>query len=199
VADVYVLNEPKLIFLAQPRTASQATAELLCQLGATPEGTHHEIDLNRIHYLRQRGFIAFSTVRNHWDALVSWWYFYRARRFAATFESWLDWAIVKNGHSYFRPGRIYWNQPEYADTVLRFETIDRDLELLLPGYVLPRKNVTAQRHPYQIYYTPTTRDIVGGAYRDEIEKYGYEFEGEPLAGLSLEEQRTELWKELADG
>jgi hypothetical protein len=94
---------------------------------------------------------------------------------------------------------MYWNQPAKAQVVLRFETIDDDLEKLIPGYVLPRKNVSQKRKRYQIYYTPELRELVGDWFRDEIELYGYEFEGEPERESTRQEERDEMWKELAHG
>jgi len=194
---MYILKDPDLVFLAQPRTASQAVAELLSQLGADPHGNHHDVDVHHMIRLQDQGFTSFSTVRNHWDAMVSWWYMYRARRHAATFEAWCNWA--PENHPYFRPRQMYWNQPAKAQVILRFEHIDDDLENLIPGYVLPRKNVSDKRKRYQLYYDEKLRDLVGEWFAPEIEEYQYEFEGEPERRTTRQEDRDEILQELAHG
>lgn len=172
----YQWADQKLIFLAQPRTGSHAIVEWLCERGAMIVGPHHSADKATIGALRRDGWHTFSTVRNHWDVMVSWWYMHRARRSAANFESFCHWWI--KDASYLRPHQLYWNYQPMSDTVLRYETLDADMGALVGEDVtLPRMNVTASRKPYPIYYEkyPGLAEFVGGWFGDEIAEYGYTF------------------------
>lgn len=172
----YQWADQKLIFLAQPRTGSHAIVEWLCERGAMIVGPHHSADKATIGALRRDGWHTFSTVRNHWDVMVSWWYMHRARRSAANFESFCHWWI--KDASYLRPNQLYWNYQPMSDTVLRYETLDADMGALVGEDVtLPRMNVTASRKPYPIYYEkyPGLAEFVGGWFGDEIAEYGYTF------------------------
>jgi len=172
----YHWAEQKLIFLAQPRTGSHAVAEWLCGRGAMMVGKHHEFDRAKLAALRQDGWRSFSVVRNHWDALVSWWYMHRARRSAADFESFVRWWV--NEQTYLRPHRLYWNYQPVSDEVLRYEALDAEMSALVGEDVtLPRMNVTATRYPYLRYYErhPGLAEFVAEWFAEEIEQYGYEF------------------------
>lgn len=63
--------------------------------------------------------------------------------------------------------------------ILRFEAMDRDVlkyfDLVEP---LPRRNVSvAKTHDYRVYYDDRTIQIVADWYRQDIEFFGFEFEG----------------------
>lgn len=145
----------------------------------------------------------FAIVRNPWDRAVSAYELaklgglpggaqmlhperYRGPEFA-TFDSFVrDYLAVQNVwkiDGVFRP-QVYYLGGRHPDTRLldhigRFDrlgeteawlsdTLDRDITLL-------HTNQTA-RGSYQDCYTPTTREIVGRMYSDDIERFGFEFE-----------------------
>lgn len=66
-------------------------------------------------------------------------------------------------------------------TVGRFESYQQDLDKMcnminLPTIELPHINKTRHKH-YTEYYNKETRKIVEDKYIEDIERYGYEFEG----------------------
>jgi len=150
--------------------------------------------------------LKFTFVRNPWDRLVSWWtmidqvrvmqrsgarlnnFFTYVLSNAKTFEEF----ILRCSEDIRDPDGmkcIFRNQVDYVvddvgrlmvDFIGRFESIDRDFCMLaeMAGRTLPaleHRNQSIHK-PYQSYYTPTTRDIVGQAYEKDIAYFGYKFE-----------------------
>jgi len=80
---MYILSSPRLIFLANLRTASQSIVRWLGenfevrQSNSFPTyplmyGEHHGVDLREMeHLIDRRRYEVFSVVRNHWDWVVS--------------------------------------------------------------------------------------------------------------------------------
>lgn len=200
---MYVLPSHRLVFLAQPRTASRAISKLILHMGGSgPHPRHHALNLELLEDLRGQGFRPFSVVRNHWDAVVSWFFInaghvggYRSsheekrKRFPRFLDHWLE----KNEYIR-RPGGVwtqgvnlspakanaspalYWIHAPASDLILRYENLQEEIGKLLGR---GRELWPIQRSPrhadYRDYYTPTTRDLVMTTFWDEIEEYGYEY------------------------
>lgn len=150
--------------------------------------------------------ITFTFVRNPWDRLVSWWtmvdqvrrmqrpgvrlnnFFAYVLANASTFDD-----FIRKCHADIedRDGRkcILRNQIDYVvdangqemvDFIGRFENLDSDFRKLAelsrrPLPALEHRNRSAHR-PYQVFYTPETRDLVARAYQRDIARFGYSFE-----------------------
>jgi hypothetical protein len=85
--------------------------------------------------------------------------------------------------------RLFWPQCRWLmeggrsvefDRILRFETLDRDLNsvaerLGLSSFNLPRTNESA-RHDYRAAYDTITADIVGRIYADDVSLLDYRFD-----------------------
>jgi len=178
---MYVHDETKLCFLAHPRTASRAVRDALYTLGFRDAGSHHDgpeqgYDLSP--------YTVFCTVRNHWDALVSWWYNVRMfRKEKKPSLGWLAIHLSKNRY-YFRAGTLWW----FLDLVpgivpLRYESLEADLNALLKIHGLPAVNIPVvgvseergHRH-YREYYDEHTREFVRWCFLREIDRLGYDFD-----------------------
>jgi len=195
---VYVSDELRLVYLAQPRTASRAVARLLqSRFGATlvkcpgsPYGPgHHSADPEKCAEYQERGYRVVTAVRNHWDLLVSWW-FCNARQPAwpEFVQYWLNgpnnrWAIPHRFYHYLQP---------MADTIMRYETLRSDLMMVTGKQVnLPIMGASPRGH-YSHYYTPELAQQVGEWCRDEIERYGYAYETEHDCGPACTNPRHDL-------
>jgi len=156
---------------------------------------------------RQRLFV-FTTVRNPFDSLVSL-YGKKAGRYQKLLQDRSSWIYKIPGFAedieYCRTHsfeewvlRSYWPRwwqrirgagrrsmlDRYAagvDFVMRFETLQRDLDTALakvgaPRVEVPRINPTDHRPPdYRPSYSPRARRAVEYTFREDLRKYGYSF------------------------
>ncbi|UCD56782.1 MAG: hypothetical protein JSV16_13295 [Candidatus Hydrogenedentota bacterium] len=179
-----------MMYLAHPRTASISTSWALCNyLGfekAIP-GDHHSC-LNDEKVARpfcddERGeWTVCTTVRNHWDAAVSWRYKRRHNRTSG--EPWdgPQWKELFLTFHWIRGRKMYGLHADDADVILRYETLESDLNELLAQFGmklerLPRDNVTPGRNGrhYRQFFTEGGRDFIARRFREEIERFGYSY------------------------
>ncbi len=184
---VYIPN--KLVYLAHTRVASNATVNALGQIGAiyidTGEwggGTgHHAVFPEIIKHFPFDDELRVSTVRNHYDALVTWWIRYTQK--GKGNPDFLEFLKDKVADSPFvKDNRLYNRHLPYTDHVLRYENLQADLDALLLSLALPKVelqaiNVTLGKQNYATYYTPAIKDFVDDIFGDEIQELGYCFEG----------------------
>jgi hypothetical protein len=183
---MYVLDDPKLVYLAQPRCASRAIAHYMKELGARSYGTHHEADLETLTEYRDRGYRVFTVARNHWDMVASWWCINRGKHQTNGVEgftwdppwdefyiSWPTDLAIRN--HYEKPHRMYWLYQGLADIVIRYEWLQGGLDMLF-GYEVELPLMGAStRTPYREQFTAEQRDFIGAWYAKEIQDYDYEF------------------------
>lgn len=129
----YVHKDAGLLFLANPRTASRATAKALQGIGFVKIGQHHHYD-QTLSINRQR--LTFSTVRSIPDTLCSWrrW----LRRPEASLVVVLE--LILNTQRGMVPGWESWTlfpHAEHSDVLLRYEQLETDLNRLLYDNGLP--------------------------------------------------------------
>lgn len=86
---MYILREHSLAFLAHPRAASTAVATALTRIGGVRIGTHHGGFGEAL--LRPQDWRTVVVVRNHWDAVVSW---YHLRDWRVSFASFVHQFLV---------------------------------------------------------------------------------------------------------
>lgn len=172
------------MYLAHPRTASQATAVALMSIGFK-KVSHHlrlwEVGADIVTRENRDEWLVFTTVRNHFDALVSWVCKRYKRR---TYTPWdlqaFETALA--GNMWVEKNRMWHLHSDDANVVMRYESLESDLAavLSLKGLDIPRlskKNVSAERHgrPYQEFYVEATRRYVEERFRHEIERFRYQF------------------------
>jgi hypothetical protein len=81
------------------------------------------------------------------------------------------------------PSSMFVEYTKGTDLVMRYESIERDLERVFqklgvkPKATIPVVNRTDERpqHNYRSYYSKATALAVSVAFRDDIKAYGYEF------------------------
>ena len=165
---MYAHDESKLIFLANPRTASTAVAGALMGIGFEKIGKHHE------DYKMGEAWTTFAAVRNHWDAALSW---VLAHNFPMSVES-LERAL-DNEYITTHEMWVY----HKLDITMRYEQLGLWLNFILSCSGLPliklnKQNVSANRNGkhYREFYTPETRQYIYDRFEDEIVRMGYKYE-----------------------
>lgn len=146
----------------------------------------------------------FGFVRNPWDRMVSWWSMICDRRDAVgenervarkmaqnplwkgtssypDFETFVtrgtrEFEVLRTPQSRYLSPR----NGRRADFIGRQETFDADFRAVLARLDCPPSAADvhvnqSRRGPYQEYYTPATRDLVGELYERDCEIFGYEF------------------------
>ena len=140
-------------------------------------------------------FYKFAFVRNPWDWQVSMYHFilqepshvrHQLVKSMASFEDYLDWVVdTKNpyarGASKFQKDMVTDGEGNLiVDFVGRFETLEQDFhhicQVLNLEASLPHINRTSHRN-FQDYYTERTRQLLGNHFKDDIELFGYTFDG----------------------
>jgi hypothetical protein len=129
----------------------------------------------------------FAFVRNPWDLLASYRQYIRSnpghkrhRRVARlSFSDYLRFAIDKRmGRQ--RPLLTDQQGRVCLDFVGRFENLQQDFTIVAQRLQLqsrlPHTNRSAHRD-YRDFYTPRTRQMVLDAYAEDIDTFGYEFDG----------------------
>jgi hypothetical protein len=181
----------KLVFLAQPHTGSHSVAYALLhhgfQLGNNSVAVvgnelrrpYHHADLwegGHVTQENRKDWTVFSTVRNHYDLVLS-----RAWKYAnfdpdwKAEEKWFRQALQFNW--WVKPTTLFGKFRPDSDRLLRYESLERHLKQTVGPMKLPEihKNPARKGRPYQEFYTPSTRAMVEDRYRDEIEELGYDF------------------------
>lgn len=148
-----------------------------------------------------QGFTSFAVVRNPWEQVHSDYWFCRNSSVPGhELGSWRDKVIrckeidfaefvvdICGAHGRSGPG--FFNHyltdeagRQMVTEILRHETLGADWAAIcekigLPGLELPRINVTAKRPDYRDGYDGRSRFLVGRRFEDDVERFGYTFEG----------------------
>lgn len=173
-----VLLRGKVLVLAHPRTASTVLRNAILEQGAMLINPHH-VGIDHPEVVKHhRGEPVLTVIRNPYDMLVSWWFvrtFNRPHRptlteFVKTFRD--------QKENFIRGGKILYHTPA-ADIVLRYESLDQDLNPALVGcgvepVVLPHSNRTGGKDkPWQSYYDQAAIKAANDRFGEEISSHGY--------------------------
>ena len=177
---MYIIPKYKFCYLAEPRTGSKAIAKILMEkYGAVRMRSHHdtpndhpEIDL--------RNWVVCAGARNHWDAMISWWFKIERRGKMTPLAKFMP-RFCKNNPSFVRNGKLWWKMRPFINTLIRYEWLNADLDYALVSVGLPPCNIPivtdSKRNgrPYQIFYKTMTRDWVANFFKEEIKQHQYKF------------------------
>jgi hypothetical protein len=136
----------------------------------------------------------FAFVRNPWDRAVSLFAFLKRRGLLDEGETFADFArrLQERRHDpvgLYTARRLSWCNPQVeflrgfdgqpaADFIGRFESLGEDLAVVARklGLAIGLMHLNAERHEhYREMYDDTTRALVGEAYAEDIETFGYKF------------------------
>ncbi len=175
----YVNEAKRIVYLAHPRTASHATAKALKQAGFTYRSKYHHAPLSGP---LPDDWLVLTTVRNHFDALVSWYEdrYSHSRPFDFTF---IEFLLAE--HPYYFPTRtMLWGlHTPYATHIIHWEQLDVSLNGVLQAHglgpiLITRDNIGKRRQgrDYREYYDPDTREYVEDLFALEMGALGYSYD-----------------------
>lgn len=177
------------LFLATPRTGSNALFYALRSLGGRDIGDHHDIPIAIPDKIQ-----TVACVRNHYDWFVSSWIkaTWRSkdpRVRQLTFADWIE-EILNSGSEISQftfPGYVnvatnskelyqpLWNR---CSILLRYEGLESEMRKLLAdeNFTLPRINTTPHKKDYRKYYSQELQARINQQYSAELQELGYTFE-----------------------
>jgi hypothetical protein len=178
---MYIIPDYKFCFLASPRTGSKAVAKVLVEkYNAIIVGSHHSRPDAHPEYEMNRDWVICSGVRNHWDAMISWWFKIESHGRMMPLADFLPNFCISNPN--FVVDKKLWSQnTPFVNKLLRYEQLNADLDHALvaaglPPVELPVVTDSARDgRPYQVFYKDDTVTWVAKYFQDEIELYRYKF------------------------
>lgn len=180
-------HDQKIAFLAHPRTASTSTRDALLKIGfhdnplTRPRLSHH----TRLSKKLSPDWIVFTTVRNHYDTIISWYFKDNVWKDQPLNVEWLDRFLGSEDeiHDWVGGKRLWSMHLPFTTHILRFENIQQDLNDVLALRGLgPAKmqlaNVSTHRHKqhYTEVFDKKTRRYVYDRFGEEMEELGYHWE-----------------------
>lgn len=167
-----ILIPGKLLYLANPRTGSHSVHQALQKKhGAIKNLSHHA---EPRHIPQYNCEFAFTTVRNPYDALVTWWLRMQVRMT----DPFLEFIQTFEGKDFVRNGKMFYQCIPGVE-VTRYENLEEGVnEMLvragLEPVKLPLANRTLRKKPWRTYYGPEEYAATNERFGEEIETLGYE-------------------------
>jgi len=167
-----VIVPGKLLFLAHPRTGSNAIRNaLLTQPGAELIYGHHaRFNTSQVQDV-YRGERVISVVRNPYTCLVTWWI--RQCRDRGHKTSLGEFIATYEGPFFTYDGLLFYHVP-YSHTLIRYEDgLEegfRSIDVELPLSVV---NATKLKEPWENYFDSDALCATRGRFGKEIESLGY--------------------------
>jgi sulfotransferase famil protein len=133
-------------------------------------------------------YFTFSVVRNPWARFLSFFNLVRTAEPDIIFDDWIRSVCSHDGLN-FRGLPIHRSMWEYlsgpdgelmVDFVAKVESLEKDFRIIVDrvggsGGELPRAMVGRYDHDYRRSYAPETRDLVAARFREDIERFDYDY------------------------
>ncbi len=178
---MYIIPEWKFAFLASPRTGSKAFAQVLREkYGAILVGSHHTTPADHPEYKFNSDWVVCSAIRNHWDAMISWWFKIERKGRMTPLAEFLP-RFCANNPNFVQDHQLWQKNIPFTNHPLRYERLDSDIDQALVAVGLPPVDlptvVDSKRDgvPYQVFFKDDTSAWVAKYFQEEIEQYGYKF------------------------
>jgi hypothetical protein len=169
----------QIVYLAHPRTASHATALALSKLGFSFRCKQHHAPLDRP---LPADWLVVTTVRNHFDALVSWYEarYSHSRPFDVAF---IEFLLARHPYYFPNPTALWGLHTPHATDVVHWELLEPSLNRIL-GWrnlgplTVASTNVGERRggRSYQLYYDDEARAYVESRFALEMVELGYQYD-----------------------
>jgi hypothetical protein len=159
-----------VIYIANYRVGSSATAATLLDMGARQINHHHGLpDTEDL----IEGALIVQGVRHHCDAIVSNYYTKAPTAKIGPYVS----MICQGRHRYLRPPKLYDRYP--CNYVLRFETLQFEFDILCEAAGLPQTTLKvdpSRRPPDTLWKKVLQTHMIAEVYRtfeEEMDFFGY--------------------------
>lgn len=187
------------LFIHVPKTGGRSVLDA-CGLKFTVQHKTIQDYTNELGESAVAGMFKFSTVRNPWDRVYSWWRFFVAGKavypeFRDNFEAWVIKRLlaVNQGKAVGNTKRPLEQMSYYKDTsgvvrldkFLRFESLDADFKLIASrvGAIKPLGHVggeslfnrAVKRDYHSAYKSQQAIDLVGQLNKEVIDRFGYTY------------------------
>jgi len=189
-----VSHSKRYLYYSIPKTATTSIKIYLETYSSVDIGSHTKQDGYTVEYDESwNSYFKFTFVRNPWDRILSCfldktkqsigkiWEMETYRPYAdCSFEEFIDYLTPENilYDAHTTPQYLLINQSQ-IDFIGKFEQLEKDFSfiqnrLMLPHTKLSKENITHHdQHKY--YYNKKTRAKIYQLYKDDIEKFQYEF------------------------
>jgi hypothetical protein len=153
---------------------------LVEQRGAILVGSHHSTPDEHPEYEISNDWVVCSGVRNHWDAMVSWWFKIERKGRMRPLVEFLP-RFCENNPGFVQGNKLWRKNMPFTNEVLRYNWLESDLDNALvavglpPVTLLPITDSRRGKRPYQVFYKDDTARWVAQYFEEEIKKYGYKF------------------------
>jgi hypothetical protein len=121
-------------------------------------------------------YFKFAVIRNPWDRLVS--LYFSPHKGNADFDRKKFTEVVKNEKKGMQSPYVTENGRLATDSLIRFESLVEDFARVCDrlGIVAELPHVNKSSHqPYREYYDKKLMNLVYKLYREDIDRFGYEF------------------------
>jgi hypothetical protein len=189
-----ILFDKKLIFIHIPKCAGTAVEVFFAGR------TWSNINKKTTHITAQEAVklygretwdscFTFSVVRNPWARLLSFFNMFRQTNPKAEFDSWIRQVCSRKGLR-FEGIQVERSMTEYlagpdgqimVNFVGKMESLADDFRTIAqragypPTATLPPVMVAKYDRDYRTLYTPETRDLVAERYREDVQRFGYDY------------------------
>lgn len=187
------------VYIAVPKTGSHTVASLLgftSWSGRWRHDTARRI-IQRIGLRSWKKKFTFASVRNPYSRLVAQYHYTVVPGLRcnsqAYFRQWAKAHLSAELYPCRRSNvlRDRWNQVQYirndegdvlVDFIVHLETIEEDMRVVcerlnIPFSGVPHLNKELISFDYRDYYDDETVEVVGNWFREDLEQFGYDFDG----------------------
>jgi hypothetical protein len=191
--NLVISHKSKYVYYSIPKTATTSIKKYLekytlIDIGSFKLENGYDIEYNN----EWNNYYQFAFVRNPWDRVLScfldktkqcigksWALEYYKIYYDCSFEEFIEQLngknIVYDGH--LMPQTMLINN--HVNFTGKFENLSQDLSIVqnilsLPKEDIPYENITCHEH-YSQYYNKSTRDKIYYLYKEDIERFNYEF------------------------
>lgn len=160
-----------LVYLANYRVGSVATANTILNMGGTQHNAHHGL-LDVI----PNDAVVVQTVRNHFDVLISFWCKDGCK---ISFDDYVQ-IVLDGNHEYLQPDAFYERYGEW-NYIMQYDTLQHEWDQIcllcgIPQIGLdpnPKKKARPKTRTIKSLFDSHLTSIVTKRYGKELERIGY--------------------------
>ena len=183
--------EKKFIYIHIPKTGGTSICEALKEYETPMLSQHAKLREYEKEGVDLNSFFKFTSVRNPWERMVSWYLFDQRDKpiiYKNSFNLFLNTISNQlnrdhNNSSQFSPQVDFIKKTDREidiDFIIRFENLQEDFngvynKIGIPEITLPKLNVSGDSTNYKSYYSNYTKNFIGELYKDDIEYFKYVF------------------------